>query len=510
MYSIILASLIFVVLFATVYSIFKRYKRCPSDKILVIYGKVGGENSSKCIHGGAAFIWPVFQESTFLDLKPIALKVDVDKALSKQNIRLNVKSNFTIGISTEPTIMTNAAERLLGLQTTSISTLAEDIIVGQLRQIISLMDIEEINTDRDKFLTNIQSNVENELKKIGLKLINVNIVDIKDESGYIDALGKEAAAKALNDAKKSVAEKDRDGAIGEADANQDKITKVSKLTAQSEIGKANAEREKRTNIADANALAVEGENTAQIKIAKSEAEKREALAQANKTATVAEQVAQAKAKEESYSAQTKAELARAEMSKATKEADIIVDTDIAKRKLVIEAQAEAESLIEKAKGQANSAIEIAKGEAESVFLKLEAEAKGNYEILAKQAKGFEELVKAAGGDPKTAIQYLISEKIVEIYKIQADAIQNIKIDKITVWENGGGKDGGSSTTNFINSLLQAIPPNADLLNMVEQSLPGFLDAIKTKEIKEIKENQPVLVTGAGKENNNNNSQLLKS
>ena len=85
--------------------------------------------------------------------------------------------------------------------------LAKDIIFGQLRLVVATMDIEEINTDRDKFLEAVSRNVESELKKIGLRLINVNVTDISDESGYIAALGREAAAKAINDAKKSVAEK---------------------------------------------------------------------------------------------------------------------------------------------------------------------------------------------------------------------------------------------------------------------------------------------------------------
>jgi flotillin len=82
-----------------------------------------------------------------------------------------------------------------------IQELAKDILFGQLRLVIATMTIEEINSDRDKFLDNISKNVDSELKKIGLKLINVNVTDIKDESGYIEALGKEAAAKAINEAK---------------------------------------------------------------------------------------------------------------------------------------------------------------------------------------------------------------------------------------------------------------------------------------------------------------------
>ena len=240
------------VVFVTLAAILRRYRRCPSDKILVIYGKTGRRSSARCIHGGAAFIWPVFQDYAYLDLKPISIECNLTNALSKQNIRVDVPCRFTVGISTEPDVMTNAAERLLGLSTDSIQSIATDILFGQLRLVIATMDIEEINADRDKFLASVSANVEAELRKIGLKLINVNVTDIRDESGYIEALGKEAAAKAINDAKKSVAEQNRYG----------------------ETGKANADKDTRINVAAADADAVKGENNAKIEIAKSTNRKR--------------------------------------------------------------------------------------------------------------------------------------------------------------------------------------------------------------------------------------------
>ncbi|MBR6777297.1 MAG: flotillin family protein, partial [Clostridia bacterium] len=220
---IILVCALALILVSFIVWLFTRYKKCPSDKIMVIYGSIGknadGTNrSAKCIHGGAQFVWPVIQSYSYLDLTPISIQVDLKNALSRQNIRIDVPSRFTVGISTEPGVMQNAAERLLGLQLSEIQELSKDIIFGQLRLVIATMDIEEINTDRDKFLAAVSSNVETELKKIGLRLINVNVTDITDESGYIVALGKEAAAKAINDAKISVAEADRGGAIGSAEA----------------------------------------------------------------------------------------------------------------------------------------------------------------------------------------------------------------------------------------------------------------------------------------------------
>ena len=511
-------------IFILLVTMIKRYKRCPSDRILVVYGKVGGGESAKCIHGGAAFIFPVIQDYQFLDLTPISIEVNLVNALSKQNIRVNVPSRFTIGISTEPGIMQNAAERLLGLPQDSIQDLAQEIIFGQLRLVVASMDIEEINNDRDKFLTNISQSVETELKKVGLKLINVNITDIVDESGYIEALGKEAAAHAINAARKSVAEKTRDGSIGEADAVQDETIKVSELKAKAKIGEAKAAQNERIQVAaamaeakigeananqnervqtanavalakigeaealrseriktsEANALAITGENTAKISIAESDALRREREAEAEKRAIATEKIQAAKALEEAYAAEQEAENARASRDKATKYADIVVPAEIAKSKVEIDAEAKAENI-----------RRIAKGEADAIFLKAEAEAKGLYEVLTKQAAGFDKIVQAAGNDSKNAALLLIADKLPELVKTQAEAIKNIKIDKVTVWENGGGKEGKTSTSNFISGMYKAVPPLQEMFNMAGMQLPEYL---KGKEIPidlvEDKNNEP--------------------
>lgn len=458
-YQIILPIIIVLAIFITLVAVFARYKKCPSDKVLVVYGMTGkgtdGESrSAKCIHGGAAFVWPVIQSYKFLDLTPISIEVNLTNALSKQNIRVDVPSRFTVGISTEPSIMPNAAERLLGLPMREIQELAKDIIFGQLRLVVATMDIEEINSDRDKFLLNVASNVENELKKIGLKLINVNVTDIRDESGYIEALGKEAAAKAINDAKKTVAEKNRDGAIGEANAKQDERVRVS----------------------EANAKAIEGENLAKITVANSDAEKMERQAEANRRSNASQKVQAAKALEEAYVAEELAEKARADRERATKEADVIVHAEIEKRKVEIDAEAKAETI-----------RRIAKGEADATLSKMQAEANGNMAILTKQAEGFQKLVEASGNSAENAVMLMMTEKIEQLVKLQVEAIKNIKIDKITVWDTMGGNGNGNgtpTTANFLSGMLKSVPPLEDVFKTAGMELPKYLKGNFNKESME--------------------------
>lgn len=452
-FGMILVCVIVLIVFSLLVFIIKRYKKCPSDRVMVIYGKVGSNKdgttrSAKCIHGGAAFIWPVIQAYEFLDLTPMSISVDLENALSRQNIRINVPSRFTVGVSTEPGVMQNAAERLLGLKLQEIQELAKDIIFGQLRLVIATMDIEEINTDRDKFLEAVSRNVEGELKKIGLRLINVNVTDISDESGYIDALGKEAAAKAINDAKKNVAERDRDGSIGEA----------------------NARKDQRVQVAQADATAIQGENAAKVEVAMSNAQRREKEAEATRIATAAEKIAAAQALEEAYAAEQKAEEARAQREKATQEADVIVRTEIDKRRMELEAEAEAEQIRRKARG-----------EADAILAKMQAEAQGAQEILLKQADGLRQIVSAAGGDADSAVRLMLADKMEELMRIQVDAVKNIKIDKVTVWDGGEGRDGKTATAGFVSGLMKSIPPMNEMFDMAGMQLPQFLGTSKAGE-----------------------------
>jgi flotillin len=319
--------------------------------------------------------------------------------------------------------------------------MARDILFGQLRLVIASMSIEELNQDRDKFQDSIKKNVEIELKKIGLKLINVNITDIKDESGYIEALGKEAAAKAINEAKVSVAEQEKIG----------------------EIGKAEALKEARIRTSEANAKAIQGENAAKVEIANSDATRREQEAEAQRRAVAAEKVAQAKALEEAYAAEKEAELARAERERSTQQANIIVPQEVEKRRKIIEAEAEAE---QKRVG--------AKGEADAIYAKMEAEAKGLYEVLTKQADGYDRMIQAAGGDATKAYTLLLLEKLPELVKTQVEAIKGINIDKVTVWDGGNSADGKGSTANFLSGLMKSIPPLNELFEQAGMSLPEYL------------------------------------
>lgn len=475
----------------------KRYKRCPSDKILVVFGKVGRGQSARCIHGGGALVYPLIQDYQYLRLTPMTIMIDLQNALSLQNIRINVPSTFTVGVSTNPTIMNNAAERLLGLPPQEIEGMAKEIIFGQLRLTVASLTIEQINQDRESFLTAIRANVEPELNKIGLYLINVNITDITDESNYIYSIGKKAAAEAINKAKVDVAEQEKSGAIGESEANREKEIRVAQNVAQSVKGQKQAEADQRVYVQQQETQAAVGEaeafRTKEIGIAENlaEADKGKKKAEAEKRVYVQHQESEAVQGENIADAS----IAEYNATLAVKEADALRIGEVAKRQAEVEIQkaqylAEHERLnaeevvkeeIEKrkieiaAEATAQQTRKEAKGEADAVLMKYEAEADGVRQVLDAKAAGYQALVHSCRGDAKAAATLLMVEKIQQIAAMQVEAIRNLKIDKITVWDGGGsGKDGKSSTANFASSLIKSLPPLHEVAKMAGIELPEYL------------------------------------
>ncbi len=430
--------------FATIFFLAKIYRRCPSNKILVVFGRVAGHKTVQCYHGGGTFIWPLIQDSRFIDLTPRTIHIPLKGALSLQNIRVNVPSTFTVAVGTTQEVMNNAAIRILALTSKEIESMATEIIIGQLRLTVASLRIEEINQDRERFLESIKNNIEPELHKIGLTLINVNITDITDESEYIESIGKKAAARAVNQAKIDVAEQEKQGDIGQSEADKDRRIQVENYHAE----------------------AVTGENTAKANIVKSNADLAEKEAEAGKRSEVARQ-------------QASAEVQRARALSETQrlEAEQIVPQEITKRKIEIDAEAE----------KLKRVLE-AKGEAEAILTLRQAEAEGIKKILDAKADGYKQLVQACGNDANSASTMLLIEKMEALVNLQAEAIKNIKIDKITVWDSGSGGDkNGTTTSDFISNMVKSLPALHDIAAVAGLQLPPFLGKVDSKELEHLTE-----------------------
>ncbi|MEY2505111.1 MAG: flotillin, partial [Verrucomicrobiota bacterium] len=337
--------------------------------------------------------------------------------------------------------------------------------------VIATMNIEEINADRDKLIANIANGVEVELKKVGLRLINVNIQDVTDASGYIDALGQEAASKAINEARVKVAEADRNGQIGASEA----------------------QRDQRIRVANANADATKGENLALVEIANSNAGRRSNEAEAERIASAAEKVAHARALQEAYTSEQKAETQRAERDKATQYANIVVPAEISRDRVIVEAEAQAEQTRRLRQGEADGQratkqaeadglLFVRKAEAEGLKARLLAEADGTESILNKKAAGFHNLIETCGG-AAGAQNMLITEQLPNIVREQVNAISNLKIDKVTVWDGGRNADGKTGTADFLSGLISALPPLHELARNAGLDLPTYLGQLQREAEK---------------------------
>jgi flotillin len=457
----------------------KYFKRCPANQVLVISGKVGTGQSAKIISGGGTFVVPVLQEWAFLDLTPLQIDINLMDALSLENIRVQVPSQVTVAVGDTEEYQRNAGARILNLSPQGISAMAANLIFGQMRQVIASMRIEDINRDRDQFRSNIEHALEPELKKIGLKLINVNIKDLNDSSGYIEAIGREAGARAVNKAKGDVAVQEKLGAIAVAQANQEKDTEVANAERTREIGVKTAERDTSIRIADldretevaqqraqfsrdteiaaadqdrrvavaaANAEAIEGEARAQARIAAANAELQVAQAASYEQGETRKRIAEAAVQEAENRARAKAALAEAERIENERRAALEAPARAAKAKEIVEAEAAGQS----------RRIQ-AEAEAAATYAQLEAAARGDYEMLSKKAEGLKRIVDACGG-PEAAYRMLMIEHIPVLADKAAEAISNIKFDKVVMWGGAGPNGSASGVTNFVTDLMGTLPP----------------------------------------------------
>ena len=510
----------------TIIGILSSFRRCKSDEILVIYGKTGGNKSSRCIQGGAAFVVPVLQGFAYMSLKPLQFDCNLQKALSSQNIRVDVPTTVTVGISTDPDVMQAAAERILGLGRVEIEDLVRDIVYGQMRTIIADMTIEKLNSDRDEFLAKAKGLIDTELRKIGLYLININITDIRDEAGYIVALGKKDQAKAINQANVEIATAEREGETKVAEQMKIKNATVAETKKEELIAIANAERDQNISVAQAeserDSKVAEAKKNRDIDVAQYDSQARIGEIEANKKITVsnaelevikaqslglaqsAEEKALAEIEKNKELARKDAEEARAKRTEAALKAEQIVPSEISKQQKLIDAEAYKLKLEKEAEANANQQRFEAQGRADAIA----AEGKGKAEAisaegiahakvieqqgLAKaaaekaslmaQAEGFEAMVKVAENNPQVAIQWKMVEQWKEIAAEQVKAFEKINLGNVNVMDTSHG----GTLTNLLTGLVSSIAPVTDIM----KSIPGIPDVLKIKDSDEDKDKKP--------------------
>lgn len=525
--AILIGVIAFVLILSTVVVI-SRYVKCKPNEILIKYGKLGSGKadavkSAKIVHGKGTFVIPIIQGYATMSLEPIQMNLDFKGALSAENIRVDVPTNLTVAIDTEDAMMQTAAERLLGMDQRAIQNLVSEVIYGQMRIVIAKLTISEMNTDRDKFQQMISENVTNELKKYGLKLMNINIVNIQDAANIIVNMGKEAAAKTENEALFRIAEQEKVGksriakenkekeiAVAEADAEEkskvaeanktrdlniasaerERITGIEKAKAEKETNVAKAIAEKDAKVAEANAdrdirqanadkNAKVATNLALQEIAQSNAELEVKQADAKRLAGEAQVDAETKVAIKRQEQEREVEKAKAAKVEQQLQAEKVIPAEMAKKETVIKAEAEAEKLKKEADGYSAATLAKAKADAEATRLRGEAEAKANQAKLLAEAEGkkqsllaeaeaYKQMLEASEQHPDLAIQFKIVEKInyTDIAKAQSAAFEKMNLGNINIYDSGDGK----SAANFMKNMVNTVAPTLGAVSSIP--IPG--------------------------------------
>ena len=525
--AILIGVIAFVLILSTVVVI-SRYVKCKPNEILIKYGKLGSGKadavkSAKLVHGKGTFVIPIIQGYATMSLEPIQMNLDFKGALSAENIRVDVPTNLTVAIDTEDAMMQTAAERLLGMDQRAIQNLVSEVIYGQMRIVIAKLTISEMNTDRDKFQQMISENVTNELKKYGLKLMNINIVNIQDAANIIVNMGKEAAAKTENEALFRIAEQEKVGksriakenkekeiAVAEADAEEkskvaeanktrdlniasaerERITGIEKAKAEKETNVAKAIAEKDAKVAEANAdrdirqanadkNAKVATNLALQEIAQSNAELEVKQADAKRLAGEAQVDAETKVAIKRQEQEREVEKAKAAKVEQQLQAEKVIPAEMAKKETVIKAEAEAEKLKKEADGYSAATLAKAKADAEATRLRGEAEAKANQAKLLAEAEGkkqsllaeaeaYKQMLEASEQHPDLAIQFKIVEKInyTDIAKAQSAAFEKMNLGNINIYDSGDGK----SAANFMKNMVNTVAPTLGAVSSIP--IPG--------------------------------------
>jgi len=373
--------------------------------------------------GGAKFRVPVLEVVNKISLKTMNLpEVRVEAAYSAEGVPVTIEAVANVKISSEQEMLGKAVERFLGTSDQQIKQIIKETLEGQLRDIIGVMTVEQLYQERDMFVNKVLQQSGEELAKIGVIIDIINIQDIRDERGYLEALGRKRTAEVIRDAE-----------IGEAEAKRDAMKQSETARREGEVVR--SEQERQVAEAEKNRDVAKQHYVGQTLAATRKAEQQGPLSEAKARQEVV--VEEQKVLEEQQRAREKVESARAEAEEQKYRAD-----------RVIPAEADRQAVILEAEGQAAAILKRAEAQAKAIQLKLEAEAEG----LRKKAEAWNTYGKAAQLN-------LALEAIKEVAGKGADALGAIKFKVIAIDSGGDGE-------TAVNRMLTATP--AGLVKFLEQ------------------------------------------
>jgi len=381
---LMLAAIVIPVLAFFAYLIIRvRYKKAGPDEALIVFGrrkllgkKVRTEKGEiegfRIIRGGGTFVWPAWEQYEVLSLRMMTLEIDLPHVYTIQGIPINVKAVAQVKVQGDIEHIRSAAEGFLGMPVDDVQATIKETVAGHLRGIVGTLTVEELYREQKLFQDKVREEAHIDLEGMGFEFRSFVFQAIQDDEGYLNALGQPKIQEALKNARIATANADRDAAIEEEQARQQKEQK--RLGVDTEIAEADkalslkvASIKKEVDVADAQAVkAGEMELKVQdIRIADQEVERQklELNASIRENADAKKYEAERLADAKKYTVEKEAaaeRLRREEAAKALQAEGI--------------AKAEAESVQRRQIGLAEAEAILAKGEAEAEARRQLAEA----------------------------------------------------------------------------------------------------------------------------------------
>ncbi|MFH1230811.1 MAG: SPFH domain-containing protein [Planctomycetota bacterium] len=423
-----------------------RYTKVGPNEVMVISGRQhrtpdGRPVGFRIVKGGGTFVWPIFEKADILSLELLTLDVRLKEVYTITGVSVNVDGVAQVKIKGEDQAIRTAAERFLGRSEEEIKMIALQTVEGHLRGIVGTLTIEDIYKNRDAFAQKVQEVSAGDLANMGLSIDSFTLRDIKDDHGYLEALGKPRVAQVKRDATIAQAEADRDSLIKSSMANQ--AGQEAKFTADTKIAEANQNFEVKRASYQVNINQKKAEADLAYDLQKYKTN------QAVKAEEIQVMVVE---KERMIDVQTKEIMRRQKELEAT----VSKPADAERYRMETLANAQRFKLMTEAEGQANATKNIGIGESEATRAKglaqadvIKATGFSEAEAMAKKADSWKAYNEAA-------IMQLVLEKMPEIAKAIAEPLA--KTEKIIIINQGGDSAGASKITKDVTNIIAQLPP----------------------------------------------------
>ena len=465
-----IVGVIFVVgVFLGLYS--NRYKKVGPNEVLVISGRrhaaldlVTGEKTTRnyrIVKGGGAFIWPVLERVDDLSLEIMTIDVVTPKVYTILGVPITVDGVAQIKVRGDDVSIATASEQFLSKSADEIRNVALQTLEGHLRAILGTLSVEEIYKDRDAFAARVQDVAAGDLANMGLSIVSFTIKDIRDDQGYLDALGRKRTAEVKRDAQIGEAEAARDATIASAQARQEGET--AKYQAETKI----AESEKDFQVQKA-------EYDAQTNRKKAEAE----LAYTLQQNITNQEVKAEEVQVEVVERQKRIEVQEQEVQRKEKELEATVKRPAEAEQYRIQtlANAKKHQTLTEAEGQAAAERSIGEGEAEANKARGLADA----EVIRQQGFSEAEAMEKKALSWQMYSQAAIIQQIIEALPEVAAAVAQplSQTERIVVINSGGdGGAGASKVTQDVTNIVAQVPATVEALTGIDltetlKNLPG--------------------------------------